>query len=143
MMNNSTSIAAANTSGNANADDCRQFVWEQIHSQQNTTHWSRTDSVNFYAFFLLGWDLQRQYNEQRAAEEMDPELIAAPATMSDDAVNLIVAMLDCNATLDERRNRLRAYFEGDSNTAINHLLQPPEHLNATTSRYEAPHEQFN
>ncbi|MDM3357449.1 ead/Ea22-like family protein [Citrobacter sp. Cb004] len=52
-------------SENSVADHCRQQAWEQVKGEVSTDGWSTGDSVNYFGFFCWGWDMRRQYNEQR------------------------------------------------------------------------------
>lgn len=50
---------------NADADAARGWAWEQVKGEVSTKGWTTSDSVNYFCFFCWGWDLRRQYNEQR------------------------------------------------------------------------------
>ncbi|WP_447881600.1 hypothetical protein [Serratia fonticola] len=52
-------------SENADADMCRAWAWEQVKKDLAPEGWSIGDSCNFYGFYCWGWDMRRQYNEQR------------------------------------------------------------------------------
>lgn len=52
-------------SENADADMCRTWAWEQVKKDVTTDSWTIGDSGNFYGFYCWGWDMRRQYNEQR------------------------------------------------------------------------------
>ncbi len=52
-------------SENADADMCRKWAWEQVKKDVTTDSWTIGDSSNFYGFYCCGWDMRRQYNEQR------------------------------------------------------------------------------
>lgn len=49
------------------ADYCRNFAWEHVKTLVTTDGWSVGDKENFYGFFCWGWDMRRQFNEQRGA----------------------------------------------------------------------------
>ncbi|HEJ7884142.1 TPA: hypothetical protein SMI12_001065 [Serratia liquefaciens] len=54
-----------NFSENSDADMCRTWAWERVKEMVTTDSWDAGDSANFFAFFCWGWDMRRQYNEQR------------------------------------------------------------------------------
>jgi NTP pyrophosphatase (non-canonical NTP hydrolase) len=54
-----------NFSENSDADMCRAWAWERVKEMVTTDGWDAGDSANFFAFFCWGWDMRRQYNEQR------------------------------------------------------------------------------
>jgi hypothetical protein len=54
-----------NFSENFDADMSRKWAWEQVKELVSTNGWDAGDSANFFAFFCWGWDMRRQYNEQR------------------------------------------------------------------------------
>ncbi|MBC3250500.1 hypothetical protein H8I91_09515 [Serratia fonticola] len=74
-------------SENSDADMCRAWAWEQVKKEVTTDSWTISDSCNFYGFYCWGWDMRRQYNEQRPPAvpagyklvpvEPTPQMIAA------------------------------------------------------------------
>ncbi|CAI2429550.1 Uncharacterised protein [Serratia proteamaculans] len=54
-----------NFSENSDADMCRTWAWERVKEMVTTDSWDAGDSANFFSFFCWGWDMRRQYNEQR------------------------------------------------------------------------------
>ncbi|WP_129939142.1 hypothetical protein [Serratia proteamaculans] len=65
-----------NFSENSDADMCRAWAWERVKEMVTTDGWDAGDSANFFAFFCWGWDMRRQYNEQRPpAVQFEPVMI--------------------------------------------------------------------
>lgn len=60
-----------NFSENADADMCREWAWEQVKELVSTDGWDAGDCSNFFSFFCWGWDMRRQYNEQRPSVPAD------------------------------------------------------------------------
>ncbi|NBD81020.1 hypothetical protein GV761_07030 [Citrobacter werkmanii] len=60
-------------SENSVADHCRQQAWEHVKGEVSTDGWSTGDSVNYFGFFCWGWDMRRQFNEQRPVTVTLPE----------------------------------------------------------------------
>lgn len=52
-------------SENADADRCRKWAWEQVKAEVSTEDWTTGDNITYFGFFCWGWDMRRQYNEQR------------------------------------------------------------------------------
>lgn len=50
---------------NTDADMCRYWAWEQVKKELATENWAAGEGLTFYGFFCWGWDMRRQYNEQR------------------------------------------------------------------------------
>ena len=62
-------------SENADADHCRKWAWEQVKGEVSTEGWTSGDNANYFGFFCWGWDMRRQYNEQRPVTvKLPPEL---------------------------------------------------------------------
>lgn len=59
---------------NSDADHCRQQAWEHVKGEVSTDGWTTGDSVNYFGFFCWGWDMRRQYNEQRTVTVQLPEV---------------------------------------------------------------------
>ncbi|HAT1683775.1 TPA: hypothetical protein I8Y21_004531 [Klebsiella oxytoca] len=57
-----------NVSENADADNCHAFAWEHVKSLVTTDGRTAGNASDFYSFFCRGWDMRRQYNEQRGEE---------------------------------------------------------------------------
>ena len=69
-------------SENADADYCRKWAWEQVKDEVSTEDWTTGDSITYFGFFCWGWDMRRQYNEQRPVTVKLPDIMppeAAPA----------------------------------------------------------------
>ena len=52
-------------SENSDADRCRKWAWEKVKGELSTEDWTTGDNINYFGFFCWGWDMRRQYNEQR------------------------------------------------------------------------------
>lgn len=50
------------------ADKSRHWAWERVKEMVTTVGWTVGDKENFFGFFCWGWDMRRQFNEQRNAE---------------------------------------------------------------------------
>lgn len=57
-----------NFSENADADTCRKWAWEQVKELVSADGWTLGDSITYFGFFCWGWDMRRQYNEQRPSQ---------------------------------------------------------------------------
>lgn len=69
-----------NFSENADADMCRKWAWEQVKELVSTDGWTVGDNITYFGFFCWGWDMRRQYNEQRPpAPVVNPEFTGATA----------------------------------------------------------------
>ncbi len=69
-----------NFSENADADMCRKWAWEQVKELVSTDGWTLGDNITYFGFFCWGWDMRRQYNEQRPpAPVVNPEFTGATA----------------------------------------------------------------
>lgn len=92
-----------NFSENADADMCRKWAWEQVKELVSTDGWTLGDNITYFGFFCWGWDMRRQYNEQRPPV-VNPEFTVAPAVPEDvrqalrDMDDEIVAELDTEET---------------------------------------------
>ncbi|WP_412096438.1 hypothetical protein [Citrobacter freundii] len=51
----------------ADADYCRSWAWNEVKKELAPDDWTVGDNGTYYGFFCWGWDLRRQFNEQRAA----------------------------------------------------------------------------
>lgn len=61
----SRTVTPVTYSENADADYCRKWAWEQVKDEVSTEDWTTGDSITYFGFFCWGWDMRRQYNEQR------------------------------------------------------------------------------
>lgn len=50
---------------NDDAYQCRKWAWQQVKDEVTTEGWTSGDNVTYFGFFCWGWDMRRQYNEQR------------------------------------------------------------------------------
>lgn len=57
-----------NFSENTDADTCRKWAWEQVKELVSADGWTLGDSITYFGFFCWGWDMRRQYNEQRPSQ---------------------------------------------------------------------------
>lgn len=63
----SRTVTPVTYSENLDADSCRKWAWEQVKGELSTEDWTTGDNINYFGFFCWGWDMRRQYNEQRTA----------------------------------------------------------------------------
>lgn len=61
----SRTVTPVTYSENADADHCRKWAWEQVKGEVSTEEWTTGDNITYFGFFCWGWDMRRQYNEQR------------------------------------------------------------------------------
>lgn len=61
----SRTVTPVTYSENADADYCRKWAWEQVKGEVSMEDWTTGDSITYFGFFCWGWDMRRQYNEQR------------------------------------------------------------------------------
>ncbi|HHT0022963.1 TPA: hypothetical protein ACTXAG_003164 [Klebsiella oxytoca] len=61
----SRTVTPVTYSENADADRCRKWAWEQVKAEVSTEDWTTGDNITYFGFFCWGWDMRRQYNEQR------------------------------------------------------------------------------
>lgn len=71
----SRTVTPVNYSDNTDADHCRKWAWQQVKGEVSTEGWTSGDNANYFGFFCWGWDMRRQYNEQR------PINVKLPKTM--------------------------------------------------------------
>ena len=94
----SRTVTPVNYSENTDADHCRKWAWQQVKGEVSTEGWTSGDNANYFGFFCWGWDMRRQYNEQR------PINVKLPKTMytefDDDDYCLEVAVLDKQQVID-------------------------------------------
>lgn len=50
---------------NDDAYQCRKWAWQQVKDEVTTEGWTSGDNATYFGFFCWGWDMRRQYNEQR------------------------------------------------------------------------------
>lgn len=62
-------------SENVDADHCRKWAWQQVKGEVSTEGWTTGDNSTYFGFLCWGWDMRRQYNEQR------PVTVKLPTTM--------------------------------------------------------------
>ncbi|PJR64983.1 hypothetical protein CWM61_09055 [Klebsiella sp. K-Nf6] len=70
----SRTVTPVTYSENADADYCRKWAWEQVKDEVSTEDWTTGDSITYFGFFCWGWDMRRQYNEQRPVTVKIPYL---------------------------------------------------------------------
>ena len=58
---------------NDDAYQCRKWAWQQVKDEVTTEGWTSGDNVTYFGFFCWGWDMRRQYNEQRPVTVKLPE----------------------------------------------------------------------
>ncbi|HBV2211397.1 TPA: hypothetical protein MDR63_000798 [Klebsiella quasipneumoniae] len=94
----SRTVTPVNYSENADADHCRKWAWQQVKGEVSTEGWTSGDNATYFGFFCWGWDMRRQYNEQR------PINVKLPKTMytefDDDDYCREVAVLDKQQVID-------------------------------------------
>lgn len=61
----SRTVTPVTYSENADADHCRKWAREQVKGEVLTEEWTTGDNITYFGFFCWGWDMRRQYNEQR------------------------------------------------------------------------------
>lgn len=69
----SRTVTPVTYSENADADYCRKWAWEQVKGEVSTEDWTTGDSITYFGFFYWGWDMRRQYNEQRPVTVKPPQ----------------------------------------------------------------------
>ncbi|WP_454878639.1 hypothetical protein [Serratia inhibens] len=84
-------------SENADADMCREWAWKQVKEQLTPDGWTVGDNITYFGFFCWGWDMRRQYNEQRPpASVVNPEFTGAPAVTGEllEAMDEVIRISD-------------------------------------------------
>lgn len=98
QLESRSTVSPVNYSENADADYCRKWAWEKVKDEVSTEDWTTGDSITYFGFFCWGWDMRRQYNEQR------PITVKLPKTMytefDDDDYCREVAVLDRQQVID-------------------------------------------
>lgn len=64
------------------ADQARDWAWNKVREDVGTEGWTVMDSVNYYGFYMWGWNYRAQYELQRTATRsavIQEILSAAPA----------------------------------------------------------------
>ncbi|AYW18522.1 hypothetical protein DTA24_07605 [Klebsiella sp. P1CD1] len=83
---------------NDDAYQCRKWAWQQVKDEVTTEGWTSGDNATYFGFFCWGWDMRRQYNEQRQVS------VRLPKTMytefEDDDFCREVAVLEKNLVLE-------------------------------------------
>ncbi|EJV8180134.1 hypothetical protein N7X38_001825 [Escherichia coli] len=61
----------------ASFDDgmCRDYAWRYVKEAITPDGWTVGDNITYFGFFCWGWDMRRQYNEQR------PVVVTLPRAM--------------------------------------------------------------
>lgn len=80
----SRTVTPVTYSENADADYCRKWAWEQVKDEVSTEDWTTGDSITYFGFFCWGWDMRRQYNEQRPVTVKLPQRLQPGADGWDD-----------------------------------------------------------
>ncbi|MEH4576129.1 hypothetical protein POY27_09505 [Klebsiella pneumoniae] len=80
----SRTVTPVTYSENADADYCRKWAWEQVKGEVSTEDWTTGDSITYFGFFCWGWDMRRQYNEQRPVTVKLPQRLQPGADGWDD-----------------------------------------------------------
>ncbi|HGS4248010.1 TPA: ead/Ea22-like family protein [Klebsiella pneumoniae] len=80
----SRTVTPVTYSENADADYCRKWAWEQVKGEVSTEDWTTGDSITYFSFFCWGWDMRRQYNEQRPVTVKLPQRLQPGADGWDD-----------------------------------------------------------
>lgn len=70
----SRTVTPVTYSENTDADHCRKWGWEQVKGEVSTEGWTTGDNITYFGFFCWGWDMRRQYNEQRTVTVKMPKL---------------------------------------------------------------------
>ncbi|HFN0472814.1 TPA: ead/Ea22-like family protein [Klebsiella pneumoniae] len=83
---------------NDDAYQCRKWAWQQVKDEVTTEGWTSGDNATFFSFFCWGWDMRRQYNEQRHVS------VRLPKTMytefDDDDYCREIAVLEKHLVID-------------------------------------------
>ena len=80
----SRTVTPVTYSENADADYCRKWAWQQVKGEVSTEGWTSGDNANYFGFFCWGWDMRRQYNEQRPVTVKLPQRLQPDADGWDD-----------------------------------------------------------
>lgn len=99
----SRTVTPVTYSESADADHCRKWAWEQVKGEVSTEEWTTGDNITYFGFFCWGWDMRRQYNEQRPVTVNLPDCdFAVVQHMSGGSVDY------CNGFVDGTQNAIRA-----------------------------------
>lgn len=83
---------------NDDAYQCRKWAWQQVKDEVTTEGWTSGDNATYFGFFCWGWDMRRQYNEQRQVS------VRLPKTMhtefDDDDYCREIAVLEKQLVID-------------------------------------------
>lgn len=108
---------------NADADGCRKFAWEHVKQLVTTDGWTVGDSSNYFGFFCWGWDMRRQFNEQRAesAEQALKRLISVSLTINRSSHHKIAVEGDDEPCYWQRKEWFEYFMEtvDEANAALN------------------------
>lgn len=80
----SRTVTPVTYSENADADYCRKWAWQQVKDEVTTEGWTSGDNATYFGFFCWGWDMRRQYNEQRPVTVKLPQRLQPGADGWDD-----------------------------------------------------------
>lgn len=112
-------------SENADADMCREWAWKQVKEQLTPDGWTVGDNITYFGFFCWGWDMRRQYNEQRPpAPVVNPEFTGATAVPDFKALaeNLVENLVDCGGADEKAVEQFLKWTEKTCRAAM--LAQP-------------------
>ncbi|MBN5198726.1 hypothetical protein JY494_04300 [Serratia marcescens] len=73
-------------SENSDADMCREWAWKQVKEMITPDGWTVGDNITYFGFFCWGWDMRRQYNEQRPPAPAVPDAVNVLLTHIEDAL---------------------------------------------------------
>lgn len=54
---------------------CRDYAWRYVKEALTPDGWTVGDNITYFGFFCWGWDMRRQYNEQRPVSVTLPEAL--------------------------------------------------------------------
>lgn len=94
----SRTVTPVNYSENTDADHCRKLAWQQVKGEVSTEGWTSGDNATYFGFFCWGWDMRRQYNEQRPINAKLPKTMYTE--FDDDDYCREVAVLDKQQVID-------------------------------------------
>ncbi|MHC7366683.1 hypothetical protein [Klebsiella pneumoniae] len=83
---------------NDDAYQCRKWAWQQVKDEVTTEGWASGDNATYFGFFCWGWDMRRQYNEQRQVSVRPPKTMYTE--FEDDDFCREVAVLEKSLVLD-------------------------------------------
>lgn len=95
-------VAPINFKENADADFCREWAWGEIKKDLPAENWSIPDEAAFYAFYLMGWNSRRQFNQQRATEYVRGAMLQAEPVTTTNKLGNSSAIPDIWIPVSER-----------------------------------------